>query len=322
MNDSTPQCPLCASQQTTRKHKFHSPPGIQETFAIRECKSCAHLFTSPLPSEELLNRLYNSEGFVRQQADPQFLDARKEYEIENWEMLKRHLSGGVLADVGCGAGSFISFAPEFGYEAIGLEENSELARYARQHYGVKIMETFDIRSLKDTHVDIIALRDVFEHLPHPHDILNTINKILPPGGWLYISLPNARSLEAKWFGSHFIGWWIPLHLNHFSPASIERLLEQHDFEVVEMHLKQIPFSVTESAWRLLGKDTSDVAAFNGWSNTARRWIESTIGRSKRLNFYLGIKLVHLFDRLVSNPERAPQRAYITLLARKKNENAA
>lgn len=49
-------------------------------------------------------------------------------------------------------------------------------------------------SLKNNSFDLIILQDVIEHLPDVNSLINEIWRVLNPGGIVYISTPNKRSL--------------------------------------------------------------------------------------------------------------------------------
>ena len=49
---------------------------------------------------------------------------------------------------------------------------------------------------------------------------------LAPGGLLIIEVPNAGGLGGAIFGKAWSGLELPRHLSHFSPATLERAVEQ------------------------------------------------------------------------------------------------
>jgi SAM-dependent methyltransferase len=72
---------------------------------------------------------------------------------------------------------------------------------------------------------------VLEHLPQPRETLKEIRRILVPGGRLYISIQNARSLHYRLFGARWFSLDVPRHLFTFSPSTIQRLLSSLQLEM-------------------------------------------------------------------------------------------
>jgi len=66
---------------------------------------------------------------------------------------------------------------------------------------------------------------VLEHVHSPVEVLECVRDWLSPGGFLFLSLPNADSLVAKAMGRR----WVLLlreHLWYFSPDTISRLFPE------------------------------------------------------------------------------------------------
>src|SRR5206468_7680879 len=78
-----------------------------------------------------------------------------------------------------------------------------------------------------------------EHLPSPEKVLERAAALLRPGGWIFVSLPNLDSLQARRFRQRWYGFDdVPRHLFHFSTRSLDRLLVESGFEI----RRHLPFS--------------------------------------------------------------------------------
>jgi SAM-dependent methyltransferase len=75
---------------------------------------------------------------------------------------------------------------------------------------------------------------VFEHLRDPHSFMRELDRILKPGGFLYLAVPNAASIWRKIFGENWIsGWYAPFHLFHYTRDSLGTLAQEYGFELVD-----------------------------------------------------------------------------------------
>ena len=79
--------------------------------------------------------------------------------------------------------------------------------------------------------EAITMYHSLEHMPDPRRTLESVAKLLTPGGELLIVVPNFNSFERKMYGSRWPWLDVPIHLYHFGPASLARLVEQAGLKV-------------------------------------------------------------------------------------------
>jgi hypothetical protein len=72
---------------------------------------------------------------------------------------------------------------------------------------------------------------VLEHVHDLHGYLAQLRKLLRPGGVLFIAVPNYTSYDARKYGAYWAAYDIPIHLYHFSPTSMHRLMSAHGFKI-------------------------------------------------------------------------------------------
>ncbi len=140
---------------------------------------------------------------------------------------------GRLLDVGCNEGRGLQIYQQNGYSAEGLELNETAAAEARKA-GFRIytdpLEQFEPEKL----YDVVVLSNVIEHSLDPKDMLNHVNRILEPGGQVWISCPNVDSWQRKLFGRYWINWHVPFHIVHFSQKTLTNILKETGFEIQEI----------------------------------------------------------------------------------------
>ncbi len=154
-----------------------------------------------------------------------------------------------LLDVGAHAGRFIHLAQQAGWEAEGIELNPKTAACAARRTGAIVhrMNAHDL-ARGARRFAAITLTDVLEHIPEPGALLADLRGLLDPGGVLAVKVPCGRSQWIKErvlaaVSTHRVTLADNLvHVNHFTPGSLRRLLERAGFSeiVVETGAPELP----------------------------------------------------------------------------------
>jgi len=99
-----------------------------------------------------------------------------------------------LLDLGCGRGHFTEkFKKEFpGYDVYGLDHSISAIDYANSNFQNIDFVVADAYypPYFDEYFDIIILNNIWEHVPDPLNLLQSVNRILKPNGQLIISTPS------------------------------------------------------------------------------------------------------------------------------------
>lgn len=240
----TVDCNFCGQNSTEIVQKAEDP------FQVVKCKTCGLVFTLPQPDKGLIEEHYQEDYYK------EWLEKQMKRRIPMWkkrlkELLKYKKSGRLL-DVGFGSGTFLRLAKENGFEVNGTEISEYACRYVKNHYGI---DTFrgDLEEARfpSTSFDVVTLWHALEHLPDPRSTLNEIHRILKKDGVLVVAVPNlnnfitrilyflAKGKKLKLFSINAK----ELHLWHFSPHSLSRLLQETGYGVmnIKLDLAQIEF---------------------------------------------------------------------------------
>lgn len=187
------------------------------------------------PSKELFQnyqRHYNSSGADRWQVPYPLVKALHLDRLPRW--LDRIPPEARILDAGCATGYLLSLFWNSGYHnLVGVELSKQLAEIARHTLpGTVDVIVADVRdylaNMPDESFDLILFHHVLEHIPREYTILllKEFHRVLKPGGYLNLKVPNASYLMA---GNHLFCDFT--HVVHFNERSMPQVLEAAGFEV-------------------------------------------------------------------------------------------
>jgi len=196
-------------------------------------------------------------------------------------------SGRSLLDVGCGSGETASDWKRrgLGRRAAGIELDRNLAASARERLD-EVREGDAVAVLRElagtaggSRFDAVLFADSLEHLEDPDEALAAAARLLPAGGALVASVPNAAG--APLVGDLIRGRFDPIgagiedcgHLRWYTRESLRVSLESAGFRVETVEGVPVPGG-PEPLARLLGeagiaRSAEDLAAIQ-WIAVARR----------------------------------------------------
>ncbi len=138
----------------------------------------------------------------------------------------------VWVDVGCGDGSLVMAAADYGFAAVGLETRAEAAA-GIQRLGFTALHS-DFLELKfEVVVDVLSMMEVLEQLPEPRAALRKAAQVLRPGGVLVVSTadPSASSWQLMEH-ENVNPYWADLERHHhFGRERLCSLVSESGFEV-------------------------------------------------------------------------------------------
>ena len=118
---------------------------------------------------------------------------------------KVNLKNKKVLDVGCGGGILSESMAKLGAEVTGIDMGEKVIRIAKLHalqskldidYQCTSLEA--IVSKQKARFDVITCMEMLEHVPDPSIIVSLCEKLLKPGGTLFMSTIN-RNIEAYLF---------------------------------------------------------------------------------------------------------------------------
>jgi SAM-dependent methyltransferase len=185
------------------------------------CTRCGVATTSPWPDDEQLAAAYGSwyrpdAGRFSGIGDKLIHRTRAVLASR----LHRILPAGPVLDVGAGDGNLVEAFVRHGREAVGLEP------YATGPH-IRNAEVEEI----DGSWSAVIFWHSLEHLRRPARALSHAASLLAPGGVLVVAVPNARSYQARAFGTRWLALDLPRHLIHLSPQALLAKIEEQGLRI-------------------------------------------------------------------------------------------
>jgi SAM-dependent methyltransferase len=230
-------CPLCESRDVSSEtearitnhplYKSILPPVLKWC----RCATCEHVFTEGYLTPEggdIVNPAANAEQKVGKDAENQ-----RKASAKIVARVARYASGGDWLDMGFGNASLLFTAAEWGFSAVGIDRNDE---------GVKRLRKFGYEAHRDLEAldagerfSVISMIDYLDRTPFPGRTLAAINKMMRPGGVLFLSTLNTDSIV--WRALDATGtnpYWAEFeHYHNFTRARLVSLLQSHGFKFAE-----------------------------------------------------------------------------------------
>lgn len=225
-------CPVCG--HSIVENWIEAPDRFQgrlRLYQLARCPFCSLVWLQDPPPPIEMAQHYG-EDYDRAIAgvgeDPDHWKERRDTVLS-------YKSGGVILDLGCSSGGFLSLLKGSSWELHGIEMSAAVAQRAQAKCGGEIFvgDLLDATFAPGT-FDVITCFHVFEHLYQPGEVLEQVAAWLKPGGIFYTNMPNIDSAGAKVFRSYWYALELPRHLYHFSPASLGKLATSVGLETVSL----------------------------------------------------------------------------------------
>ncbi|MEU9448167.1 class I SAM-dependent methyltransferase [Streptomyces sp. NPDC048277] len=258
-------CPWCGSRRLRSRLRapdlLHHRPG---SFAVDECRDCAHAFQNPRLS---------LEGFTLYHRD--FYEGRLEDYAERFRATRtgrrRHRAAAraLLAlpepeswlDVGTGHAHFPRTAREvFPYTSFdGLDATLRVTRAQAEghieeaHCGQ--LTAPEVLARLRARYDVVTMFHHLEHAPDPRAELRAALAALRPGGHVLIEVPDPGSVFARLLGK----WWLPhgqpRHLHLMPLDNLRAELESQGCRILKTDRKtpHLPYDISAALFLALGR---------------------------------------------------------------------
>ncbi len=244
--EAVESCPLCDDPRSAPVHRLTDPSGrIPGTFELRRCSGCGIVYVDPRPGVDALTRLYDqdfyfSTGWPYRKLASLVIECIQSCRRRRVERYLRH---GRMLDIGCGDGNFVHHMAHHGWDATGIDFSPSAIECARRipNGGRFRLGTLDDFDCPPGRMDLITLWQVLEHIGEPRPLLRRCHDLLKRGGVLVVAVPNIDGLSSRLTAQRWWGLDVPRHLVHYSPATLQRSLEQAGFGVVRIRHRSLQY---------------------------------------------------------------------------------
>ena len=238
-------CPICDSNNISPFFEGKDYSHTGESFNVVQCESCQLTFTQNAPNSEHIGPYYESENYVSHSDTQKGLFFKVYHTVRNYmlsqkrKMVERAGPKGKLLDIGCGTGYFLNEMKSHGWDCQGIEQDEKARTYGSEKFNLTVNEPAHINTLTEKSLDAVTMWHVLEHVHDLDGYLSKIKKALKADGTLIIAVPNHDSHDAKHYGKYWAAWDLPIHLWHFTPSTMKKLMEKHQFKITKHY--PLPF---------------------------------------------------------------------------------
>jgi SAM-dependent methyltransferase len=127
---------------------------------------------------------------------------------------------GAVLDVGSGDGALLAALRRRGREAIGLEREETEGAHDQ-----------DLSEVERGDWAGVVFWHSLEHLREPGKAIERAARLLRPGGFLFVAVPNSASFQARLFGDRWFALDIPRHLVHPTAPALLHKIEESGLQV-------------------------------------------------------------------------------------------
>ncbi|GAB2865857.1 class I SAM-dependent methyltransferase [Actinocorallia aurea] len=235
------ECVWCGSAELEKRavtpdivqHK----PGV---FTLDGCRACGHVFQNPRLSGEGLDFYYRDtyDGLGEASTEFGFGLATRDYRRRARSLLDHTGNAKRWLDVGAGFGHFCKEAQKVwpGTEFAGLDQGAGILKglargwVAEAHRG----RFTELAPELAGRYDVVSMHHYLEHTIDPRAEIAAAARVLDPGGFLQIEVPDPECALARLLGDRWFQWMQPQHLHMYPSGNLADAVAEAGFEVVEI----------------------------------------------------------------------------------------
>ena len=203
-------CPICESDKYSKLvYEKKLPEDLENpNFAGRKdpdgyhyqmlrCENCTLLYASEIYDEEYSNQLYNESSFDYSSELEGLTKSYSETLKEGIKLLENSKEN--FLEIGCGNGFMLQEALRLGFKNVkGIEPSKDAISFADNKIKNFIQHgIFDENLIENEKYDLVFIAMIIEHVVDSNKFLESIYKVLKPGGMVICVCHNEKHFLAK-----------------------------------------------------------------------------------------------------------------------------
>ncbi len=205
-----------------------------------------------IPAKELTS-LYTNY-YPRRDADLETMQKKGVVIPDQWKIFEYGLEtschyqtkkGDRVLDIGCGTCQSLLEIQKLGGEVYGIDPDKNSQKVAKKLKLKFHLGTIHNCKFPKNSFDLVTASQVLEHENDPIRFLMDCKRFLKPGGTIILSFPNCDSPFRNIWGTKWLHWHIPYHLNHFGRKSLNVLISKSDLKPISVKTR------TPNLWTIL-----------------------------------------------------------------------
>ncbi len=231
-------CPVCKNEVFNDLLTCKDFSVSKEVFKIVYCVPCGFTFTNPRPESRDLDNYYLSDNYIshtnksRGLFEALYQIVRKYAIVQKLRLVKKYSKTKKHLDIGCGTGEFLNACKTAGFKTKGIEPSKIARMQAINNYNLDVSGNTDLSQFDKDSFETITMWHVLEHIPNLNETIKHFSRILEKNGTVIIAVPNLKSWDANYYKEYWAAWDVPIHLWHFSKASIGSLFKKFGFNLI------------------------------------------------------------------------------------------
>jgi len=199
--------------------------GRKNGYDLMECQGCGNVSASQGSDRSARSEIYEHyyEGSFE---TPAVTAASLERLVIS---LNRFRLTGRLIDIGFGEGALLNTAQRRGWICHGTEIDLRALEYGSRRGWVVAGDTVRDQRFPRHGFDVVTMIELLEHVQDPERFLRTAFELLRPGGILYLTTPNAQSLNYCLLGLQWSVFCPPDHLTIWTTRGLRAALARAGF---------------------------------------------------------------------------------------------
>lgn len=278
-------CPACLDSAS---HLWATKDGHR----LWRCGECGSVFASPEGIQRETAQLY---GHYYDRPVGEVTPVVRESLARIVRAAEPYRRTGRWLDIGYGEGAVLSVASEHGWQCHGTEIAPSMLERGRLKGWAVSADTRDGSRFPRGGFDVVTLIETLEHVPEPRTFLADAARLLRPGGLLFLTTPNADSLNRRVLGAAWSVVSPPEHLTLWTARGLVAAARAVGFQVCRLRTEGLnPVEFLARLRPAEGKpvDRNEAALALNTAFSRSRWT-----RACKASVNAGLSIVWLGDTL-------------------------